>query len=130
MAEFLSAPWVALLDSAALEVDPAVTLALDVVVRGVPGGDTRHRVTLSGGRLRAAAGDASTPDPDATLSLSWATAVGLATGQLTAHAAFLGGQVKLIGDLGCLQEATAALAGLASGLAAVRDRTSYPPVPR
>jgi putative sterol carrier protein len=50
--------------------------------------------------------------PDLTLRLSYATAQALATGQRTAHEAFLAGEVKVAGDFGRLESVAADLATL------------------
>ncbi len=126
MVEFLSDDWLRLVEAAAPVTDPSVELVLDMVVIDEPHGEVRHRIALAGGQIRAVRPAGPDPPPDATLTLARATAVGLATGQLSAHTAFLQGSVKLAGDLGHLQRAADALPLLVGALEKVRSATTYP----
>jgi len=143
VAAFVSREWIEQLDAAGVAVDPDVEFELEQVVTGSPYGDVRYRLTLRDGRLRvrpeehgdaaAAASDTSASDtpasagpPDAVLTLSYATAVGLATGRLTGSDAFEEGLVRFSGRLGRLQDARAALAAAAEALAEAVPGTTYP----
>ncbi|HEY2430807.1 MAG TPA: SCP2 sterol-binding domain-containing protein, partial [Acidimicrobiales bacterium] len=63
---------------------------------------------------------------DATLRMTYTTAVALATGRRTADEAFRRGDVHFTGDLRRLQELTQALAAIGGAVGAVHDRTTYP----
>ena len=147
MVAFLSPAWIAELDGAGVAVDPDVSFRLDQVVTGTPDGDVCYRLILADGRLRVGApthpqGATDPPgatdltgvsDPpggadgpaDATITLSSATAVDLATGRRDGSDAFDAGLVRFRGDLARLQAATAALAAVAEGLALLRGRTTF-----
>ena len=65
---------------------------------------------------------------DATLTVSYDTAVDLATGRRDGSDVFDAGLVRFEGDLAKLQAATATLAAVAETLALVRSRTTFAPV--
>ena len=132
MAEFLSEAWIEELDGIGLRIESAPTFTFDQVVTGAPGGDVTYRVTIDDGRLRVRrvpAADGRASRADATLTTSFRAAVELATGRCDASAAFAAGLVRFRGDAVSLQAATAALTTFAEGLKAVRDRTTFPPIP-
>ena len=126
MAAFASREWIDQLDAAAVAVDPAVEFELEQVVTGAPGGDARYRLTLSGGRLRVRPWEDGMAPADAVLTVSYATAVELATGRRTGSEAFEEGRVRFRGDLGRLQDARATLAAAAEALAGAMPATTYP----
>ncbi len=126
MAAFASREWIEELDAAAVPVDPAVRLELEQVVTGSPYGDVRYRLVLADGRLRARPATAGMGPPDAVLTVSYATAVDLATGARTGSDAFDEGLVRFRGDLGRLQDARAALTAAAEALAVAVPGTTYP----
>ena len=130
MAEFLSPAWIEELDAAAVAVDDGITFVLDHVVTGGPGGDVRYRMTLEGGRLHVAtlAGAGASPT-DAAVTLSYGTAVELATGARTGSDAFDAGLVRFRGNLLRLQQATPALLAAAEALATLRPATTFPKLP-
>ncbi|HZQ57708.1 MAG TPA: hypothetical protein VFA84_06730 [Acidimicrobiales bacterium] len=74
----------------------------------------------------ASGAPASDAPPDVVVTLSYATAVGLATGRLTGSDAFEEGLVRFNGRLGRLQDARAALAAAAEALAEAVPGTTYP----
>jgi putative sterol carrier protein len=129
--EFLSPAWVDELDAAGVTVDPGVTFELEQVVKGTPHGDVRYRFSIAHGRLRVRlAGAEGNPDaaaPDATVTVSFDTAVDLATGRRDGSDVFDAGLVRFEGNLVTLQAATSTLAAVAASLAAVRARTTFPP---
>ena len=126
MAAFASREWIAELDAANVTVDPAVDFELEQVLTSAPGGDVRYRVTLTGGRLRVRPWEEGMRAADAVLTVSYATAVDLATGRRTGSDAFDEGLVRFRGDLGRLQDARAALAVAAGALAVAVPGTTYP----
>jgi hypothetical protein len=131
VAEFLSDDWFAMLADVDAGTDPSLTFVLDQIVTGAPGGDVAYRVTLEGGRLHVTrTPGADTSDPHATLRLSHATAVALATGATTATEAFHAGHVRFVGDLRRVQALTTAFDALGAPLARAGNVTTYPsPVP-
>jgi putative sterol carrier protein len=132
--EFLSPAWIEDLNAVGVTIDPGVTFVLEQVVTATPHGDVRYRFTLAQGRLRvrtadaAANIDADVGAADATLTVSYDTAVDLATGRRDGSDVFDAGLVRFEGDLAKLQAATATLAAVAETLAMVRSRTTFPPV--
>ena len=125
MAAFVSREWIEQLDAAAVAVDPSVEFELEQVVTGSPYGDVRYRLTLQGGRLRVQPSRGDEAPPDAVLTVSYATAVDLATGRLTGSDALEEGLVRFRGDLGRLQDARGALTAAADALAAAVPGTTY-----
>jgi hypothetical protein len=140
--EFLSPAWIEELDAVGVTVDPGVTFELEQVVTATPRGDVRYRFALAHGRLRVRMADAGADvgadagadagaavgAADATLTVSYDTAVDLATGRRDGSDVFDAGLVRFEGDLAKLQAATATLAAVAEALALVRSRTTFPPV--
>jgi putative sterol carrier protein len=129
---FLSPAWLDALDEA-LAASPAVadatastTLTLKQVVTGGPGGDVAYVVSVAGGVVRVAAaapGDAA----DVTMTTSWDTAVGIATGSLAPHDAFTTGHLVVRGDIDALRAAAPGLAGLHQATEGLRATTTYGP---
>ena len=129
MAAFASPEWIEQLDAARVTVDPAVTVELEQVVTGSPYGDVRYRIVLADGRVHARPATDAMPPADAVLTVSYATAVELATGARTGSDAFDEALVRFRGDLTRLQDARAALAAAAEALAAAVPGTTYAPAP-
>ena len=130
MPEFLSPAWIEELDGVGVTIDPGITFELEQVVTATPHGDVRYRFTLAHGRLRVRMADsgAEAGAADATLTVSYDTAMDLATGRRDGSDVFDAGLVRFEGDLAKLQAATATLAAVAETLALVRSRTTFPPV--
>ncbi|HWW44077.1 MAG TPA: SCP2 sterol-binding domain-containing protein [Acidimicrobiia bacterium] len=138
MPEFLSPAWIEELDAVGVTIDPGITFELEQVVTATPHGDVRYRFTLAHGRLRVrmadsgaeagAAASAEAGAEDATLTVSYDTAVDLATGRRDGSDVFDAGLVRFEGDLANLQAATATLKAVAETLASVRNGTTFPPV--
>jgi putative sterol carrier protein len=132
--QFLSPAWIEDLNAVGVTIDPGVTFVLEQVVTATPHGDVRYRFTLAQGRLRVRMADvgsdvgADVGAADATLTVSYDTAVDLATGRRDGSDVFDAGLVRFEGDLAKLQAATATLAAVAEALALVRSRTTFPPV--
>jgi putative sterol carrier protein len=55
----------------------------------------------------------------------WQTAVAVATGELNAQEAFVGGRIRLFGDQQKLLDAQPVFGALDTVFATVRDRTTY-----
>ena len=130
MAEFLSPAWIEELDATGTAVADDIAFVLDHVVTGAPDGDVRYRMTLRGGRLHVTLLPDAGPAPaDMTLTLSYATAVDLATGVRSGSDVFDAGLVRFRGHLVKLQRATPALVTAAEALATLRADTTFPTRP-
>jgi hypothetical protein len=119
--------WLAALDRAA-GADPtlrAATAGIELVVNhritGGPDGEVGYHVAFHRGEVRFGPGC----DPAAQVSFGQdhATAVGLATGTLSAQHAFMTGRLRVAGDLGLLTRHAGALDQLADVFATVRAGT-------
>jgi len=119
---FLSPSWLEELTALAggSEVGPAATVVQQMVTGG-PDGDVVFTLEIEGGRVRAR------PGPDAravvTITESWDTAARLHRGELTAREAFMGGLIRVRGDVRRMVEAATGLAALGPALAALREDT-------
>jgi len=121
----VSPDWIAALDAAGVTVDPDVAFELEQVVTASPYGDVRYRLALHDGRVRVRAWTPAMAPADAVLTVTYETAVELATGRRTASDAFDAGLVRFRGDLTRLQEVRAALAATAEALASTASGTTY-----
>ena len=124
MSSFLSPAWLEQLTALAGgdEVGPDATIVQHVVTGG-PSGDIAFLLEVDRGRVRAS------PGTDAravvTLLQSWDTAVRLHRGELSAREAFLGGLIRVRGDVRRMTEAAAGLSALAPALATLQERTVH-----
>ena len=103
MAAFLSQGWLDLHRSLAEDLPKrqGATARLQVVVTGTPAGEVSYVQAIEDGRLVESVlgrDDAA----DVTLTESCADAVSIANGELDAHAAFMQGRVKVVGNMGAL----------------------------
>ncbi len=62
--------------------------------------ETRYWIIIDAGTIDLGVGDA--PEPDATISQSYDTAVGLAKGSVSAVTAYMTGKIKVTGNMGKL----------------------------
>ena len=122
MSSFLSPEWLEQLSALAGgdEVGPDATV-IQQVVTGGPNGDIAFLLQVEGARVRAVPGT----DAHAAVTLleSWDTAVRLHRGELTLREAFLGGLIRVRGDVRRMVEAAAGLSALAPALALLQERT-------
>ena len=125
MVQFLSAEWIAALDTAAREatVPAGVRLTIQQVVTGGGNGDVRYHLVLDDGRLQIRPGEAE--GADVTLVQSREVAAALSRGELNAQQALEAGRLKLRGDIGHLAREGRALSAMEDVFAAVRAVTSY-----
>ncbi|HSH60302.1 MAG TPA: SCP2 sterol-binding domain-containing protein [Acidimicrobiales bacterium] len=132
MARYLSAEWFDDLNAAARQLPdpapgpaPAVAgrLNLQQVVTDSPDGEVRYWVRLDHGRVTAGLGE--TESPDAVISQSYDTAVGVVTGAIRVQTALMSGEIRLTGNVAALIENQEALRGLNAAFSDLRDRTSY-----
>lgn len=92
-------------------------------VSGAPGGKARYAVRFDADGVTLEPG--AHPDAPVRFSLDYPTAVEVATGELSAQAAFMQGRLKLGGDVTVLIEQHDAIEGLADVLGGLRERTEF-----
>jgi putative sterol carrier protein len=93
------------------------------VVSNGPEGDVTYHLSVGDGTASFGAGPA---DPeDVKMEQDWDTAVAVATGELNAQEAFIGGRIRLFGDQQKLLESQPVFGALDAVFATVRERTSY-----
>lgn len=123
MPHFLSSSWLDQLTTLAggdeLGHDATV---IQHVVTGGPGGEVAFVVEIDAGHVRARPGR----DGRAvvTLTETWETAVKLHLGELTAREAFMGGLVRVRGDIRRVLPAAAGLSSLGPALSVLRECTA------
>ncbi len=124
MAVFLSTEWIAALDAAASgrRAPDGLRLVVQQVVRD---GDDEvaYAIRIADGSVRVTGGRAA--DADVTFTQDRPTAAAIATGELSAQAAFIDGRLRVGGDLSTLLEHTAALAALEDVFATARAGTAW-----
>ena len=82
---------------------PGATARMQYVVTGGPDGDVRYYWVLENGKLQESSlGDL--PDPDFTMTMSYADSVAVQQGDLDANAAFMQGRIKVTGNMGKLMQ--------------------------
>jgi hypothetical protein len=133
--EHLSEPWIRAFDEVVRHHEGlrAATADRRVVVQYVvePGAPHRdqpraaYAVVLDHGDNRVVVGDVD--DPDITLTTDRATAVAVATHQESAQTAFMGGRLRLGGDVRVLIADQAVLAGIDDCTAELRRATDFGP---
>lgn len=123
MPSFLSPQWLERLSALAGgdQVGPDAAIVQQVVTGG-PDGDVTFFLEIDGSSVRATPG--RNERAGITLTESWDTAVRLHTGRLTAREAFLGGLIRVRGDVRLMVEVAAGLSGLGPSLAGLRDDTA------
>jgi putative sterol carrier protein len=105
------------------EVADHHSIGVTQVVTDGPEGDVTYHLLVADGEARFGAGPA---DPeDVKLEQSWATAVGVATGELNAHDAFINGHIRMVGDQQKLLDSQPVFGALDAVFATVRVRTNY-----
>ena len=126
---YLGLDWIRELSREVAESETMATLAashrigVTQIVTDGPEGTVVYHLQVGEGRAEFGAGPA---DPeDVVMEQSWATAVGVATGELNAHEAFMTGRIKLRGDQGLLLASQPVFGALDAVFSAVRPRTDY-----
>jgi putative sterol carrier protein len=129
MIRYLSLDWINALSTEVATNDQMRTVAeahrigVTQVVSDGPEGDVTYHLSVGDGEATFGAGPA---DPeDVKMEQDWDTAVGVATGELNAQEAFIGGRIRLYGDQQLLLESQPVFGALDAIFASVRDRTSY-----
>ncbi len=129
MIRYLSLDWIdALSDEVATSeqmrtVAESHRIGVTQVVSNGPEGDITYHLSVGDGEAAFGAGPA---DPeDVKMEQDWDTAVAVATGELNAQEAFIGGRIRLYGDQQKLLESQPVFGALDAVFASVRDRTTY-----
>jgi putative sterol carrier protein len=129
MARFLSAEWVAALDDAARRSEAlrSATAGIHLVVQQVvtdgPDGERVYHLVLRDGDVRVVDGPADAPT--VTFTQPWSVARAVARGEASAQGAFMGGELRVGGDVAALIAHQSAVAGLDDVFAAVRAGTEW-----
>lgn len=129
MIRYLSLDWIdALSDEVAAsdqmrEIADSHRIGVTQVVSDGPEGDVTYHLSVGDGTATVGAGPA---DPeDVKMEQDWETAVAVATGELNAQEAFIGGRIRLFGDQQKLLESQPVFGALDAVFATVRERTTY-----
>lgn len=105
------------------EIADSHRIGVTQVVSGGPEGDVTYHLTVGDGDASFGAGPA---DPeDVKMEQDWDTAVAVATGELNAQEAFLGGRIRLFGDQQKLLDSQPVFGALDVVFSSVRNRTTY-----
>jgi len=129
MVRYLSLEW---LDALAREVAGSTQLAelaashrigVTQVVTDGPEGDVTYHLQVGDGDASFGAGPAH-PE-DVRMQQDWATAVAVATGELNAQEAFIGGRILLTGDQQKLLDSQPVFGALDAVFRTVRPHTEY-----
>ena len=129
MIRYLSLDWINALSTEVAASDQMRTVAeshrigVTQVVSDGPEGDITYHLSVGNGEATFAAGPAE-PE-DIKMEQDWTTAVAVATGELNAQEAFIGGQIRLYGDQQLLLDSQPVFGALDAVFATVRDRTIY-----
>jgi putative sterol carrier protein len=99
------------------------TIGVTQVVSDGPEGTVVYHLQVGDGVARFGAG-AAEPE-NVRFEQDWATAVAVATGELNAQAAFIGGHIRLHGDQQILLTARPVFGALDAVFGQVRERTEY-----
>jgi putative sterol carrier protein len=129
MVRYLSLDWINALSAEVSASEQMRTIAethrigVTQVVSNGPEGDVTYHLSVGDGDASFGAGPA---DPeDVKMEQDWETAVAVATGELNAQEAFIGGRIRLYGDQQLLLDSQAVFGALDAVFASVRDRTVY-----
>jgi putative sterol carrier protein len=129
MIRYLSLDWINALSAEVSTSEQMRTAAqshrigVTQVVSNGPEGDVIYHLCVGDGEATFGAG-AAEPE-DVKMEQDWETAVAVATGELNAQEAFIGGRIRLFGDQQRLLESQPVFGALDAVFASVRDRTIY-----
>jgi hypothetical protein len=123
--EFLSAAWLSNLQDAARasSVAPDLRLVVQQVVVDTDGREVAYAIRVAEGRVSVDSGRVD--DAEVTFTQDRATASEIATGALSAQAAFIDGRLRVGGDLTSLLERARELAAIEDLFAPVRATTAW-----
>jgi putative sterol carrier protein len=99
------------------------SIGVTQVVTDAPDGTVTYHLVVRNGTARFGAGPAE-PE-DVRMEQDWGTAVAVATGELNAQEAFIGGRIRLTGNQQLLLEAQPVFGALDAVFTTVRERTVY-----
>ena len=126
---YLSSKWITELSREVADSEQLAGLAdthsigLTQVVTDGPDGTVTYHLQVGGGEAHFGAGPA---DPeDVRMEQDWRTAVAVATGDLNAQEAFIGGRIRLTGNQQLLLESQPIFGALDAVFTTVRDHTDY-----
>lgn len=120
---YLSDEWLRKADERLSGLSPvAEPVSVGMTVTGGPDGDRRYRLIL--GPDRVGIGD-GVGDSGVRMTLSWESAVAIATGRASAQRSFLDGDLQLGGDTGLLLGHQRALADIEDRLDELRAETDF-----
>lgn len=129
MVRYLSLEWIDALTAEVAASEELRALAdehaigVTQLVTDGPEGTVVYHLQVGGGMARFGAGPAE-PE-DVRMEQTWETATAVATGELNAQAAFVGGRILLHGDQQKLMASQPVFGALDAIFAAVRERTEY-----
>lgn len=129
MVRYLSLEWIDALTAEVNASDALTALAneheigVTQVIAGGPEGDVVYHLQVGSGTATFGAG-AALPE-HVRMQQSWETAVAVATGEMNAQDAFIGGRILLTGDQQKLMAAQPVFKALDAVFATVRGRTEY-----
>lgn len=122
--EWFDAAGAALAGGAGCAPAPAgVVLTVEQTVDGTPDGTVRWHLTIADGKIALTPGPAVRPD--VRFSTTYAVAVAVARGEVSAQRAFVEGDLRVGGDIRTVIEHGPSLAAVDDALAAVRAATTY-----
>ncbi len=126
---YLSLPWISELTRAVAASERMADVAgehrigVTQVVTGGPEGTVVYHLQVGDGSASFGPGPA---DPeDVRMEQEWDTAVAVATGELNANEAFIGGRIKLAGDHQLLLASQPVFGALDEVFSSVRPHTDY-----
>jgi putative sterol carrier protein len=126
---YLSLEWIDALsaevgrDAQLAALGAAHAIGVTQVVTGGPEGDVVYHLQVGDRAVQFGAG-AAHPE-DVRMEQSWDTAVAVATGEMNAQDAFIGGHILFTGDQQKLIDAQPVFGALDAVFASVRQRTEY-----
>jgi hypothetical protein len=123
--EFLSAAWLSDLQDAARAsaVPEDLRLVVQQVVLDPDGGEVAYAIRVADGHVSVETGRVD--DAEVTFTQDRATASAIASGELSAQAAFIDGRLRVGGDLTSLLERARELAAIEDLFAPVRANTGW-----
>ncbi len=105
------------------EIAETHRIGVTQVVSDGPEGDVIYHLSVGDGQASFGAGPAE-PE-DVKMEQDWDTAVAVATGELNAQEAFIGGRIRLYGDQQKLLDSQPVFGALDAVFATIRERTTY-----
>lgn len=129
MIRYLSLDWIDALSGEVAanehlrEIAETHRIGVTQVVTDGPEGDVTYHLSVGDGEASFGAG-AAEPE-DVKMQQTWETAVAVATGELNAQEAFIGGRILLWGDQQKLLDSQPVFGALDAVFASVRERTRY-----